>query len=47
MHITSELAKGSFAVKNDSEAEKKRMKADHEGVMKLLAKAQEAMAEGR
>ena len=47
MHITSELAKGSFAVKNDSEAEKKRMKAYNDGFMKLLAKANETMAENQ
>ena len=44
MHIKSELSKGAFVAQKNDEATKNRMKAYNDGVMKLLAKANESMA---
>lgn len=47
MRIQSSLAKGTFADKRNPEAEAKRMKAYNDGVMKLLAKANENVAQNQ
>lgn len=43
MQIKSELSKGAFVTKANEEATANRMKAYNDGVMKLLAKANESM----
>ena len=47
MRIQSSLAKGTFADKRNTQAEVARMKAYNDGVMKLLAKANENMAQSQ
>ena len=47
MHIKSELSKGTFVSQQNGEATANRMKAYNDGIMKLLAKANETMAENQ